>query len=496
MIFQEHREDAYKLMKARRFKLAFLGVWVVLSRVGLHGQNVRSLGSVHTISIGSLGEYLGGKELAHELAAQVQHHNSLQLAQAAEADAVLEGLGVVWIRGYHSLSPRARANDTYAEPIYSGYLSVTLHAKSGEVLWSYFANSKNAASRSKVGKDLAGQVLHALSDVIREATSEMPSSTAVGTARPATLRGGGATFPFPIYERWLTSFHSAVPAITVTYDPLGSSGGVARFSAGKFDFAGSDVPLSVLKPVRQSLAFPTVAGGVVLVYNLPKFSGELHLTPEAAARILEGRIARWNDPALRSLNPSSFLPDQPIRVIHRSDGSGTTFALTHYLSEAVREWKDSVGEGDRVEWPVGEGATGNDGLSALIRNTPYSFGYTEFIYAFRRELSIASIRNPAGRFVQPDLASIAAAVARVVDAIPADFNLSLTNAPGRDAYPIATLTWLVVPAHEADVDKRQALKRFLEWALGPGQRQTMSLGYVPLPKPLVEEELKAVAALN
>jgi phosphate transport system substrate-binding protein len=183
-------------------------------------------------------------------------------------------------------------------------------------------------------------------------------------------------------------------------------------------------------------------------------------------------------------------------VIHRTDGSGTTFALTHYLSDAVRAWKESVGEGDKVRWPVGEGAAGNEGVSALVENTPYSFGYTEFIYAFRRELNIVSLLNPAGRFVQPDLASIAAAAASMMDAIPDDFNLSLTNAPGRDAYPISTLTWLVVPAHEANGDKREAVKRFLQWALTSGQRQTMGLGYVPLPKPLVEAELRAVAAMN
>jgi len=271
---------------------------------------------------------------------------------------------------------------------------------------------------------------------------------------------------------------------------------VVRFSAGLFDFAGSDVPLSFLKPKRESIAFPMVIGGVVLAYHLPKFPADLHLTPELAARILEGKIARWNDPALRALNPASTFPDQPIQVIHRSDGSGTTFALTHYLSEAVQEWKDSIGEGDRVQWPVGQGAAGNDGVSALLASTPYSFGYTEFIYAFRRQLNIASIRNVAGRFVQPDLATIAAAANARMDSIPPDFDLSLTNPPGRDSYPISTVTWLVVPLHEADVYKRDALKHFLEWALGPAQRQVMSLGYVPLPKRLLEQELRAVAALN
>jgi len=496
MICEEHRVDAYKSMKTAGFALPFLGAWMVLASVGLPAQNVRSLGSVRTISIGSLGEDPGGKGFAREFGAQLRRNKSLQPAAGAQADAVLKGQGVIWIRGYHSFSPRARVNDTYAEPIYGGYLSVTLHGAGGEVLWSYFAHSKHADSRSAVEKDVAGQVLDAMSDAIRTASAATPSSIGPGGTRAAALRGGGATFPFPIYEWWFTSFQREEPAITITYDPLGSSAGVERFSEGEFDFAGSDVPLSVLKPARQGQAFPTVAGGVVLAYNLPKFPGDLRLTPEAAAGVLAGRIARWNDPALRALNPGTSLPDQPIRVIHRSDGSGTTFALTHYLSEAVREWKEKVGEGDRVQWPVGEGAAGNDGVSALIENTPYSFGYTEFIYAFRRQLNIAAIRNAAGRFVQADLASIAAAVAGVMDSIPPDFNLSLANTPGRDAYPISALTWLVIPAHEVDPDKREALKRFLEWALGPGQRQTMALGYVPLPKLLIEEELKALAALN
>jgi len=496
MIRDEHRGNGYDSMRRIGAVFVLLGAGMIALGAAARGQNVPSLGAVRAIAVGSLGANEGSREFTRALAGQVRHDKSLQVTTAAQADATLEGDGALWIRGYHSLSPRARENDAYAEPIYGGYLSVVLKAKDGEVLWSYFANSKNARSRSEVEKDLARDVLDTLAEAIRNAGAAAPSAISAGRTPPTTLRAGGATFPFPIYERWFTSFHETDPAITITYDPSGSTAGVARFSAGQFDFAGSDIPVLFLKPQRQSIAFPTVIGGVVLAYNLPKFSGDLRLTPELAARILAGKITRWNDAALRALNPGSSLPDQPIQVIHRGDGSGTTFALTHFLSETVPEWKDSLGEGDRVAWPVGQGAAGNDGVSALLASTPYSFGYTEFIYAFRRQLNIASIRNAAGRFVQPDLAALAAAAEAKMDAIPPDFDISLTNAPGRDAYPISTFTWLVVPQHEADASKREALKHLLEWALGPAQRQVMGLGYVPLPKRLLDQELRAVAALN
>ena len=460
------------MMTISRLSLVCLGAWLMLSAKMAQGQNTRPLGAVRVISIGSMGREQDATQLTRELTERLRHNPLLRLAPAAQADAALEGEGATWVRGHDSLSPRSRINDVYSEPVYSGYLSVTLEAKAGEVLWSYFARSKEAGSRSEIYRDLADQVLEALAGAIRRANTATPSALAPGGTRPASLRGGGATFPFPIYQRWFTSFQNAFPAIILTYDPLGSSAGVARFEAGEFDFAGSDVPPSVLKPMRESLAFPTVAGAVVLVYNLPRFSSDLRLTSEVAAAILEGRITKWNDPALRALNPASSLPDRPIRVIHRDDGSGTTYALTHYLSEDVRRWKETIGEGDRITWPTGEGVGGNEGLSALVSNTPYSFGYTEFIYAFRRELGIASVRNAAGRFVQADLASIASAAEAMTQSIPTDFNISLSNAPGRDAYPIATLTWFLIPAHEADAAKRAALKSLLEWALGPGQRQT------------------------
>lgn len=479
----------------RLFLFCLCAPWAV-SICSAQGQSSVSLNAVHAIAVGSFGGDRDSKQLAGDLAARLRHHAPLHLAQPAQADATLDGQGSIWVHGYHSLSPRARINDAYAEPAYVGYLSVTLQAKNGDVLWSYFASSKNAGSRSEVGKDLASQVLDALSSAIGNASAMTSASNAASVAKAATLRGGGATFPFPIYQRWFTSFNKAVSAITITYNPLGSSAGVAGLSAGEFDFAGTDVPLSVLKPARQCLALPTVAGAVVLVYNVPEFSGVLRLTPEVAADILRGKITKWNDAALQELNSGSGLPNQPIRVIHRHDASGTTFAFTQYMSEVVPQWKESVGVGDRVSWPVGEGVTGNEGVAAAVADRAYAFGYAEFIYAFRRKLGIASIRNAAGKFVQPDLAGISTAAAAMSRAIPPDFNLSLANAPGRDAYPISTLTWIVVPREGIGSEKRTAIKRLLEWILGPGQSQAMSLGYVPLPKALIEEELKAVATLD
>jgi phosphate transport system substrate-binding protein len=228
----------------------------------------------------------------------------------------------------------------------------------------------------------------------------------------------------------------------------------------------------------------------VLIFNLPEFGTELRLNPEVLAGILAGRIRKWNDPAMRAVNRKNSLPDKLIQVVHRADGSGTTFALTEYLSKISESWKGTLGQGATINWPVGVGANGNDGVAQLVGQTPYSFGYVEFIYAFRHRLSFASVQNQAGQFIDPDLPSITAAADNAIGTIPSDLAISISNAPGRDSYPIATFTWLVVPSDPGDSAKSLALRQFLEWMVLAGQTQCMALGYAPIPASIVDQERK------
>jgi phosphate transport system substrate-binding protein len=242
------------------------------------------------------------------------------------------------------------------------------------------------------------------------------------------------------------------------------------------------------------LHFPTVLGAVVPVYNLKGAPQELNLTPEALAGIFLGKITRWNDPALVKTNPKAALPAAPIVVVHRSDGSGTTFVWTDYLSKVSAEWKSRVGANTSVSWPVGLGAKGNEGVAGLVRQTPNSIGYVELVYALQNKIPYARVQNAAGVFVRPELKSVTAAAAGVP--MPPDFRVSITNSPAKDAYPISSFTWLLVPARISDARKRDAIRDFLGWMLGEGQRLAEPMGYAPLPNNVVEAERKAIAKIQ
>jgi len=425
----------------------------LLCALTLSGQRADSLKGVQSVYVESLGTNEGAGDLRRELIEVIRHTHRLNLVQSADqADAVLEGKGALWVRGYHSLSPRARVDSSSAEPVYTGYLSIKVQGKGGETLWSYLANPKRV-SFGDLKHDLATQLVGKLVDDI--ATGVDGAVAAAGPSGAAvTLRGAGATFPYPIYQDWFQSFHARHPGWQFQYEPVGSERGLAQLAAGKVDFAGSDIPADA--SVQQ---FASVRGAVVLIYNLPRFGDDLRLTREVLAGIFSGKIKAWNDPALRALNRRSSLPNAPITIVHRAEGSGTTFALTGFLAKASANWN----------WQTGIPAAGNEGVAKLVADTPYSLGYVEFIYAFDHRLSFASIANASGHFIQPDLASIAA----------------------EGVYPIATYTWLVV--HEPlEAGKREAMMSFLEWMLTSGQRQCSALGYAPLPKDFVDRELQQV----
>jgi phosphate transport system substrate-binding protein len=314
-----------------------------------------------------------------------------------------------------------------------------------------------------------------------------------------SLTGAGATFPYPMYSKWFNEYHKKDPNIEINYQSIGSGGGIRQVTEGTVDFGASDGPMTdeQLKAYQDKhgfpvLHFPTVLGGVVPTYNIPGVSAELKFTPEALAGIYLGKITKWNDPAITGPNPGVSLPGNDIVVIHRSDGSGTSYIWTDYLSRVSSEWKDKVGKSTSVNWPVGLGGKGNEGVSGLVKQTPNSVGYVELIYAIQNTMPYGSVKNSSGVFIRADLASVTAAAAGAAKNMPADFRVSITDAPGKTAYPISSFTWLLIPSKFPDASKRNAVKGFVKWMLADGQNYTEALSYAKLPKEVVEKELKAL----
>jgi len=316
---------------------------------------------------------------------------------------------------------------------------------------------------------------------------------------PMLLNGAGATFPYPIYSKWFDEYHKKFPNIQINYQSVGSGAGIQQLQAGTVDFGASDGPMNdeqLAKAKVKVLHFPTVLGADLPSYNIPGVDAELNFTPEALAGIFLGKITKWNDPAIAGPNPGVNLPGKDLVVIHRSDGSGTTYIWTDYLSKVSEEWKTKVGKGTSVNWPVGLGGKGNEGVAGLIKQTPYSIGYIELIYAIQNRIPYGRVRNAAGTFVKADLASVSAAAAGAAKSMPEDFRVSITNAPGKAAYPIAGFTWLLIPEHIADGNKREVLKGFLKWMLADGQKYCEGLAYGRLPKEVVDQEMKAIARIQ
>ena len=318
-----------------------------------------------------------------------------------------------------------------------------------------------------------------------------------------SLTGAGATFPYPMYSKWFSEYHKKDPNIQINYQSIGSGGGIRQVTEGTVDFGASDGPMTdeQLKAYQDKhgfavLHFPTVLGGVVPTYNIPGVSGELKFTPEALAGIYLGKITKWNDPAITSPNSGVTLPGDDIVVIHRSDGSGTTYIWTDYLSKVSSEWKDKVGKSTSVNWPVGLGGKGNEGVSGLVKQTPDSVGYVELIYAVQNSMPYGSVKNSSGIFVKADLASVTAAAAGAAKNMPADFRVSITDASGKTAYPISSFTWLLIPSKFPDASKRDAVKGFVKWMLADGQNYTEALSYAKLPKEVVAKELEALNSVQ
>jgi len=309
-----------------------------------------------------------------------------------------------------------------------------------------------------------------------------------------TLSGAGATFPYPMYSKWFSEYSKSHSGVEINYQSIGSGGGIRQVTAGTVDFGASDMPMTD-KQLQDSktkiLNLPTVLGADVPAYNIPGVTGEVKFTPEVLAGIFLGKISKWNDKAITSVNPGVNFPDKDIIVVHRSDGSGTTFIWTDYLSKVSPEWKSQVGSDTSVKWPVGLGNKGNEGVSGLIRQMSGSIGYVELIYAVQNNIPYGSVRNSAGTFVKASLESVSAAAASAPK-MPPDFRVSITNAPGKDAYPIASFTWLLIPLPSKDPAKGKILNDFLNWMVTDGQKMTAALSYAPLPDNVVAKEKEAI----
>lgn len=327
-----------------------------------------------------------------------------------------------------------------------------------------------------------------------------------------TLNGAGATFPFPLIDKWRVEYGQINDKVSINYQSIGSGGGIKQFIAKTVDFGATDAPLTIdqFKAMKQPIHFPETIGAVTVTYNLPGMDGKpipsgLKLTPDILADMFLGKLTKWNDVRIAMLNPEALLPDEEIIIAHRSDGSGTTFVFTDYLTKVSKEWSSKVGVGKAVEWPTGVGAAGNEGVSGVVRQTPYAVGYVELAYATQTKMSIAALQNQQGEFILPSLESTKIAAASAATSLPKpneDWSqVSIVNSPGKGAYPIASFTYLLLYTDFGEIptmsgEKGQALVDFLYWAVTDGQQFADDLLYVPLPDNVVKMNIEVLKQLN
>ena len=367
----------------------------------------------------------GSEKLREDLIAELRKQNSISLVTTESgADAILGGGGEIWIKGYRSLNPRSGRSPSNGTPVYAGFLSVELRDPKGETLWSDLVTP--SAGAEDVSKDLAKKIAKHVEEAAGKATTP---SQAVPLLQPTSiLKGAGATFPYPVYAKWFTNYRRVNPNLEITYDAVGSEAGVRRLLAGDVDFGASDNPEVVRELDGEEgkyLLFPSVAGAVVPIVNLPGITGDIQFTPEALAGIYLGKIKKWNDPVLARANRSLRLPELDIVVVHRADSSGTSYAWTDFLSQTSPEWKTEAGAAMAPKWPTGRAAAGNDGVAKLVKEFGGGIGYVEYIYALQNHLSFGKVRNRNGEFIAASLESIAVAASDAVE-----IRDDLVNAPG------------------------------------------------------------------
>jgi len=318
-------------------------------------------------------------------------------------------------------------------------------------------------------------------------------------ASAQNINGAGATFPYPIYSKWFSEYSQLRPSVKINYQSIGSGGGIRQVSEGTVDFGATDGPMSddQLKSAKvKVMHIPTVLGAVVPVYNIPGFNKDLNFSGDVIADIYLGKINKWNDSRIAKDNPGVNLPDKSILPVYRSDGSGTTYIFTDFLSKVSSDWSSRVGKATSVKWPTGIGQKGNEGVAGMVRQSPYSFGYVELIYAEQNKMSFGLVRNASGKFLRASTGGVTAAAAAAAKSMPADYRVSITNAPGADSYPISSFTWLLIPTHSTDPAKAKALADFLGWMLDHGEAEAAALTYAPLPKQVQDMVRKSIANIK
>jgi phosphate transport system substrate-binding protein len=466
----------------------FLCVWPMAA------QTAESLAGVKRVAVQWTGTDRGSAATRDRLVQKLKASGAVELVTSpARADGILHGDATVWVSEYLSTTPRSNAGQ---QAVYRGYASAEVTGKDGRTLWSYLVTPRSSGWKNitdDLGDQLAEELLSAFAS--KDATESVAgtASGAVRNAKKVELDGAGGTFPAPIYKKWFEGFERSRPEVQISYAAVGSEDGLRRLARGQVDFGASDMPLQreeLNAPGQKWLQVATVLGAVVPIYDVKGVSG-LNLSGEVLAGIFLGKIQRWNAPEIRAINKRVHLPNEAIVVVHRSDGSGTTFAWTDFLSKVSADWKSSVGAGTTVKWPVGTGADRNDGVAETVRKTPNSIGYVEFLYALQHELEFAAVRNGSGEFVRADLDSVMAAGKTAAMTDGSAFGVSITNARGKHVYPIATFTWLLIPENGRDAVKNAATRDLIRWMLTTGQKQCEGLGYAPLPAELAARELKA-----
>jgi phosphate transport system substrate-binding protein len=479
------------------FSLAAQSLLILAGGISCRAQSAETLSQVKKVYVESFGQDDQANSLRERMINQLRKSRKLEVVTAAnQADAIIKGSGSVWVTGYVSTSPRTPS--ITRRPISYGFLSAEIVGKNDETLWSYLVTPSKFRAGS-VTQDLADHLVTKLLGALEQKSESVSESPVTERAGEMHLDAAGASFPAPLYQKWFVSFQQRYPKAHINYNSVGSEAGIRLLADGKVDFAASDVPLSDerMSESRKSLLhFATALGAVVPIYNLKGVERSLNFTPDALAGIYQGKIQRWNDPKLRESNKSAPLPNSDIVVIHRSDGSGTTFVWTDYLSKVSPDWKTTVGSGTSVKWPVGTGAEGNESVAALVQRTPNSIGYVELVYALRHQLSVGAVRNAAGEFVQADLASVSTAARGAAGAMTSDFRVSITNAQEKRAYPISSFTWWLLPAELGGADKKPAFLELLEWMLTSGQKECSALGYAPLPHEIASRELQFLTKLK
>jgi phosphate transport system substrate-binding protein len=314
-------------------------------------------------------------------------------------------------------------------------------------------------------------------------------------AQSIQINGAGATFPYPIYSKWFDEYQKSHPNVRINYQSIGSGGGIRQLTAGTVFFGATDGPMTndqIFAAGSPVLHLPTVLGGVVPVYEVPGVNVDLRFTGPLLANIFLGKITRWNDAAIRNVNPGVELPNTDITIVHRSDGSGTSYIWCDYLAKVSPDWKKTVGVATSVNWPVGVGGKGNEGVAGLVKQTPGAIGYVELIYAIQNKISYGSVQNAAGEFIRASTETVSNAAAQAAKNMPSDFRVSITNAPGRDVYPIASFTWLLFYESARDRQRASIMKDFMRWALTDGQKFAPDLGYAPLPREVIVLEMEAL----